>query len=126
MSVVPKNSKKVSVRSGKRDKGRCLVDDKCEVKCNPPIVISDEVALVYPDELPPLEEEPVEIPVVPVEIPDESSCVSPILETVLEEVADEVIPVLARVVSACGTKIFNQVTKRWVKIGGKAAAKAGL
>lgn len=119
MSVVPKASKKVSVRSGKRDKGRCLVDDKCEVVPTPPISFCEEEQPVAPIEVPVA---PVEVPVVP----DESSCGSPVLEAVLEEVADEVIPVLARVVSACGTKIFNQVTKRWVKIGGKAAAKAGL
>lgn len=133
MSVVPKASKKVSVRSGKREKGgRCLIDDKCEVKCNPPIVISDEIAIVYPDELPPLEEQavaPIEVPVAPVEVhvvPDESSCVSTVLEAVLEEVVPVLEDVAVRVLSECKTKVWNAVTKRWLKLDGKKARQLGL
>ena len=107
MSVVPKASKKVSVRSGKR--GRCLVDDKCEVVCVPPIVITDEVAIVYPEE---------------------SSCVVPVLESILEEVAPVLEAVLedvaVRVLSECKTKVWNAATKRWLKLDGKKAKQLGL
>jgi hypothetical protein len=123
MSVVPKQSKRVSVRSGKREqKGRCLVDDKCDVVCEPPISFPEE-------EQPAPVEVPVEVPVIPV-IPDDSSPVSPILEAIVEEV----VPVLeqltedvaVRVLSECKTKVWNAVTKRWLKLDGKKAKQLGL
>jgi hypothetical protein len=121
MSVVPKASKKVSVRSGKR--GRCLIDDKCEVVCVPPISFCEEEQSVAPLEV---IEAPIEVPVVP----DESSCVASVLEAVLEEVAEEIAPVLedvaVRVLSECKTKIWNAATKRWLKLDGKKAKQLGL
>ena len=131
MPVVPsKQSKRTSKTSGKREckKGRCLIDEKCEDVCEstPPISFPEEpLELVYPDELPsqpdfqPVENEPQPLPT-------EAAFPSIILENLAEDIIEEVVPVLARVVSECGTKVFNQVTRRWVKIGGKAAAKAGL
>ena len=117
MSVVPKNSKKVSVRSGKRDKGRCLVDDKCEVV---PISFCVEEQPVAPIEV--AQEIPAEIPVVP----DESSCVAPVLEAVLEEVAPVLEDIAVRVLSECKTKVWNSATKRWLKLTGKKAKQLGL
>ena len=114
MSVVPKASKKVSVRSGKR--GRCLVDDKCDVVCVPPISFCEEEEAVAPLEV------PVEIPVVP----DESSCVVPVLESILEEVVPVLEDVAVRVLSECKTKIWNAATKRWLKLDGKKAKQLGL
>lgn len=119
MSVVPKASKKVSVRSGKRDKGRCLVDDKCEVVPTPPISFCEEEQAVAPIEVPVA---PVEVPVVP----DESSCVSPVLEAVLEEVAPVLEDIAVRVLSECKTKVWNSATKRWLKLTGKKAKQLGL
>lgn len=119
MSVVPKASKKVSVRSGKRDKGRCLVDDTCEVICSPPISFCEEEQPVAPIEVPVA---PVEVPVVP----DESSCVAPVLEAVLEEVVPVLEDVAVRVLSECKTKVWNAVTKRWLKLDGKKARQLGL
>ena len=110
MSVVPKASKKVSVRSGKR--GRCLIDDKCEVVSVPPISFCEEEEAVAP----------VEAPVVP----DESSCVVPVLESILEEVAPVLEDVAVRVLSECKTKIWNAATKRWLKLDGKKAKQLGL
>lgn len=116
MSVVPKSSKKVSVRSGKREKGRCLIDDKCDVVSVPPISFCEEEEAVAP----------VEVPV----IPDESSCVVPVLESVLEEVAPVLEAVLedvtVRVLSECKTKVWNAATKRWLKLDGKKAKQLGL
>lgn len=123
MSVVPKASKKVSVRSGKREKGRCLVDDKCEVVSVPPISFCEEEEAVAPIEV---IEAPVEVPVVP----DESSCVAPVLESILEEVApvleDVLEDVAVRVLSECKTKVWNAATKRWLKLDGKKAKQLGL
>lgn len=120
MSVVPKSSKKVSVRSGKREKGRCLIDDKCEVVSVPPISFCEEEEAVAPVEVP--AEILVEIPVVP----DESSCVAPVLESILEEVAPVLEDVAVRVLSECKTKIWNAATKRWLKLDGKKAKQLGL
>ena len=116
MSVVPKQSKKVSVRSGKREKGRCLIDDKCEVVSVPPISFCEEeeaVAPVVPDESSCV-------------VPDESSCVVPVLESILEEVAPVLEDVAVRVLSECKTKIWNAATKRWLKLDGKKAKQLGL
>jgi hypothetical protein len=123
MSVVPKQAKKMSVRSGKREpkaKGRCLVDDKCDVVCEPPISFCEEE-----------EEQPasVEVPVVPVEVPvvpDESSCVAPVLESIVEEFVEVAEDVAVRVLSECKTKVWNAVTKRWLKLDGKKAKQLGL
>lgn len=124
MSVVPKSSKKVSVRSGKREKGRCLIDDKCDVVSVPPISFCEEEEAVAPVEVP--VEISAEIPVVP----DESSCVVPVLESVLEEVAPVLEAVLedvtVRVLSECKTKVWNAATKRWLKLDGKKAKQLGL
>lgn len=130
MSVVSKKSKRKMNPSGRREckKGPCLDEMKCDDVCETtPITFQEEPqpALIFPDELPsqpdfqPIENEPQHLPI------DESCCPS-FDSIILETVKEEVVPVLARIVSECGTKVFNHATKRWVKMGSKVALKNGL
>ena len=134
MPVVPKQSKRKMNPSGKREckKGRCLVSDS-EVKPDVPISFTEETVavpetepeLVFPDELPsqpdfqPIENEPQHLPI------DESCCPS-FDSIILETVKEEVEEVSVRVLSECKTKVWNAVTKRWLKLDGKKARQLGL
>jgi hypothetical protein len=88
----------------------------------PFFLVEEEPVIEYPDELPSQPDfQPVQNELIPLPVDESSSC-----PPIIEAVEDAVVDIAVRVLSECGTKVWNSATKRWVKLGGKVALKAGL
>ena len=119
------DSEKVTKKKRVKKVKECLINTD---NITFPETEADELPeFVYPDELPsqpdfqPVENEPQPLPV------DESACCpSAVFESVVEDVAPVLEDIAIRVLSECKTKVWNAVTKRWIKLDGKKAKQLGL